>query len=75
MLSGKDVKRKQFLRNIKACAATIMTINQAAKLLGFNDGQELRELRRKTRSKNNINPSPLSPVHYGKRRTFILNYK
>ena len=37
-------ERGQLLRNIRACAAAIMTVTQSAKLLGFKRGQELREL-------------------------------
>jgi len=41
---GRAWERGQLLRNIRACAAAIMTVSQAAKLLGFNRGAELREL-------------------------------
>jgi len=41
---GAAWERGQLLRNIRACAAAIMTVSQAAKLLGFNRGAELREL-------------------------------
>jgi len=37
-------ERGQLLRNLKGCAAAIMTVTQAAKLLGFERGRELREL-------------------------------
>lgn len=37
-------ERGQLLRNIKVCAAAIMTVTQAAKLLGFERGRQLREL-------------------------------
>lgn len=37
-------ERGQLLRNIKSCAAAIMTVTQSAKLLGFARGAELREL-------------------------------
>jgi len=37
-------ERGQLLRNLRACAAAIMTVSQSAKLLGFERGQQLREL-------------------------------
>lgn len=37
-------RRGQLLRNLEGCAAAIMTVTQAAKLLGFESGQRLREL-------------------------------
>jgi hypothetical protein len=36
--------RGQLLRNLEGCAAAIMTVTQAAKLLGFESGAKLREL-------------------------------
>jgi len=41
---GEAWERGQLLRNLKGCAAAIMTVTQAAKLLGFERGRELREL-------------------------------
>lgn len=41
---GAAWERGQLLRNLKACAGAIMTVSQAAKLLGFEHGRALREL-------------------------------
>jgi len=41
---GDAWERGQLLRNLRACAAAIMTVTQSAKLLGFERGAKLREL-------------------------------
>ena len=41
---GEAWERGQLLRNLKDCAAGVMTVSQTAKRLGFKSGRELREL-------------------------------
>ena len=41
---GAAWERGQLLRNLRECAEGIQTVTQAAKLLGFETGQELREI-------------------------------
>jgi hypothetical protein len=41
---GKAWERGQFLRNLEGCAAAILTVSQAARKLGFEHGQQLREV-------------------------------
>lgn len=43
---GESWERGQLLRNLKGCAAAIMTVSQSAKLLGFERGLELQDVRK-----------------------------